>query len=203
MMRERERAAISGWLALWVLLAVFGLGIRGVLSGATGHDPWPVSGWALLVGVDLACLGGLFVVNPNEGRVLQLFGDYRGTVRVPGLRWANPFYSKRAISQRVRNFESSHLKVNDTDGNPIEIAAVVVWKVVDTAEACFEVDNYENYVKVQSEAAVRNLATRYPYDSHDEKQVSLRGSTAAVPNDLKGTNHERRRAARGRSGSCT
>jgi len=191
MMRERERAAISGWLALWVLLAVFALGIRGVLSGATGHDPWPVIGWALLVGVDLACLGGLFVVNPNEGRVLQLFGDYRGTVREPGLRWANPFYTKRAISQRVRNFESSHLKVNDTDGNPIEIAAVVVWKVVDTAEACFEVDDYENYVKVQSEAAVRNLATRYPYDSHDEKQVSLRGSTAAVAKDLKAEIHER------------
>lgn len=190
-MRERERAAISGWLALWVLLAVLGLGVRGVLRGASGHDPWPVIGWALLVGVDLACVGGLFVVNPNEGRVLQLFGDYRGTVREPGLRWANPFYTKRAISQRVRNFESARLKVNDTDGNPIEIAAVVVWKVVDTAEACFEVDDYENYVKVQSEAAVRNLAARYPYDAHDDEQVSLRGSTSAVAKDLKGEIHER------------
>ena len=95
-----------------------------------------------------------------------------------GLRWANPFLTKRTISPRVRNFESAKLKVNDNDGNPIEIAAVVVWKVVDTAEACFEVDDYDNYVKVQSEAAVRNLATRYPYDSHEEHQVSLRGSTA-------------------------
>ena len=191
MIRERERAAISGWLALWVLLAVLGLGVRAVVRAASGHDPWAMIGWGLLVGADLVCLGGLFVVNPNEGRVLQLFGDYRGTVREPGLRWANPFYTKRAISQRVRNFESSHLKVNDTDGNPIEIAAVVVWKVVDTAEACFEVDDYENYVKVQSEAAVRNLATRYPYDAHDEKEVSLRGSTAAVAKDLKGEVHER------------
>jgi regulator of protease activity HflC (stomatin/prohibitin superfamily) len=106
-------------------------------------------------------------------------------VKVPGLRWANPFYSKRRISQRIRNFESQHLKVNDNEGNPIEIAAVVVWQVVDTAEACFQVDNYENYVHVQSEAALRNLATRYPYDSHDEARMSLRGQTAAVADHLK------------------
>jgi regulator of protease activity HflC (stomatin/prohibitin superfamily) len=147
--------------------------------------------WTLLLVTALVCLGGFFVVNPNEGRVLQLFGAYRGTVKDPGLRWANPFLSKRAISLRVRNFESGRLKVNDADGNPIEIAAVVVWKVVDTAEACFVVDDYENYVKVQSEAAVRNLATRYPYDAHDEQQVSLRGSTAAVAADLKHEVHER------------
>ena len=131
----------------------------------------------------LAC--GVFTVNPNEGVVLQLFGAYRGTARDEGLRWANPFYSKRRVSLRVRNFESAKLKVNDTDGNPIEIAAIVVWKVVDTAEAVFEVDDYENYVKVQSEAAVRNLATRYPYDAHEEGHVSLRGSTAEVAKDLK------------------
>jgi regulator of protease activity HflC (stomatin/prohibitin superfamily) len=136
-------------------------------------------------------LAGLFMVNPNEGRVLQLFGDYRGTVKEPGLRWANPFYTKKAISLRVRNFETGHLKVNDTDGNPVEIAAVVVWKVVDTAEASFEVDDYEHYVHVQSEAALRNLATRYPYDSHDDEKVSLRGSTAAVAKDLKHEIHDR------------
>ena len=111
---------------------------------------------------------GLFVVNPNEGKVLQLFGDYVGTVKTPGLRWANPLYTKKRISLRVRNFESAQLKVNDHDGNPIEIAAVVVWRVVDTAEAVFEVDDYENYVKVQTESALRNLATSYPYDAHDE-----------------------------------
>ena len=102
-----------------------------------------------------------------------------------GLRWANPFYTKKRVSLRVRNFESSRLKVNDTDGNPIEIAAVVVWQVVDTAEAIFEVDDYNNYVKVQTESALRNLATGYPYDSHDDAQVSLRGHTATVADHLK------------------
>jgi regulator of protease activity HflC (stomatin/prohibitin superfamily) len=117
--------------------------------------------------------------------VLQLFGDYVGTAKIPGLRWANPFYTKKRLSVRVRNFESSHLKVNDSDGNPIEIAAVVVWRVVETAEATFEVDDYENYVRVQSEAAVRNAATSYPYDGHDDAIVSLRGATSVVAEHLK------------------
>ena len=121
----------------------------------------------LLVSV-VVLLAGLFMVAPNEARVLQLFGDYVGTVRTPGLRWANPFYSKQKVSTRVRNFESAKLKVNDPDGNPIEIAAVVVWRVVETAEASFEVDDYEHYVHVQSESALRNLATSYPYDAHDD-----------------------------------
>jgi regulator of protease activity HflC (stomatin/prohibitin superfamily) len=136
-------------------------------------------------------LGGLFSVAPNEGRVLQLFGAYRGTVREEGLRWANPFLTKKRISLRVRNFESAKLKVNDTDGNPIEIAAIVVWKVVDSAEAVFEVDDYENYVRVQSESAVRNLATRYPYDAHEEGHLSLRGSTDEVAKGLKAEIHDR------------
>jgi regulator of protease activity HflC (stomatin/prohibitin superfamily) len=139
----------------------------------------------LLVVATVICLGGFFVVNPNEGRVLQLFGAYQGTVRTPGLRWASPFYTKKYVSLRVRNFESGKLKVNDFDGSPVEIAAVVVWRVVDTAEAMFEVDNFENYVKVQTESAIRNLATRYPYDTHDDEKVSLRGNTAAVAADLK------------------
>jgi regulator of protease activity HflC (stomatin/prohibitin superfamily) len=130
-------------------------------------------------------LAGLFVVNPNEGKVLQLFGKYAGTARVPGLRWANPFYTKRRVSMRVRNFESAHLKVNDAEGNPIEIAAVVVWRVVDTAEAVFEVDDYEHYVKIQTESALRNLATHYPYDAHIEGHLSLRGSTDEVAKKLK------------------
>src|SRR4029078_8848970 len=132
-----------------------------------------------------------FVVNPNEARVLQLFGKYVGSAKVAGLRYANPLYGKRRLSPRMRNFESGRLKVNDNDGNPIEIAAVVVWRVVDTAEAVFEVDNYENYVKVQREAAVRNLATRYTYDSHEEHQTSLRGSTAAVAQDLQQQTRQR------------
>jgi regulator of protease activity HflC (stomatin/prohibitin superfamily) len=135
--------------------------------------------------VSLVCLCGLFVVHPNQGVVLQLFGAYAYTAKNPGLRWANPFYSKRGVSLRVRNFESDKLKVNDADGNPVEIAAVVVWKVVDTAEATFEVDDYENYVRVQSEAALRNASTSYPYDSHEDHVVSLRGSTGAVAEHLK------------------
>ena len=185
MIRERERSVVSGLLMLLVLLGVMAGASYGLYREVSEANIVPGLAWLL---VDLLAgflLAGLFMVNPNEGRVLQLFGDYRGTVKDPGLRWANPFYSKKPISLRIRNFETGHLKVNDTDGNPVEIAAVVVWKVVDTAEACFEVDDYEHYVHVQSEAALRNLATRYPYDSHDEAQVSLRGNTAAVARDLK------------------
>jgi regulator of protease activity HflC (stomatin/prohibitin superfamily) len=127
---------------------------------------------------------GFFLISPNEAQVLQLFGDYAGTATVPGLRWANPFYTRKKLSLRVRNFESGQLKVNDADGNPIEIAAVVVWRVVETAEATFEVDDYQNYVRVQSEAALRNAATSYPYDSHEEHVVSLRGNTAVVADHL-------------------
>jgi regulator of protease activity HflC (stomatin/prohibitin superfamily) len=136
--------------------------------------------------VEVFLLSGIFMVNPNEARVLQLFGRYVGTTKTAGLRWVNPFVTKKRISQRARSFESAHLKVNDKDGNPIEIGAVVVWNVIDTAEASFEVDNYETYVRVQSEAALRNAATSYPYDSHDEAHViSLRGTTGAVADHLK------------------
>jgi regulator of protease activity HflC (stomatin/prohibitin superfamily) len=117
--------------------------------------------------------------------VLQLFGAYRGTAREPGLRWANPFYTRRPISLRVRNFETAKLKVNDKRGNPVEIACIVVWKVVDTAEAAFQVDNYENYVHVQSEAALRNLATVYPYDAHKDGEVALSSHTAEVSAKIK------------------
>ena len=130
------------------------------------------------------CWFGFFMVNPNEARVLQLFGKYIGTVKEEGLRWANPFYAKFAVSLRVRNFESGQLKVNDKNGNPIEIAAVVVWEVVDTAEAIFEVDNLKAFVSVQSEAAVRNLATRYMYDNHEEK-ISLRSHPKEISEELR------------------
>ncbi len=130
------------------------------------------------------CWFGFFMVNPNEARVLQLFGKYVGTVKGEGLRWANPFYAKCAVSLRVRNFESGQLKVNDKNGNPIEIAAVVVWEVVDTAEAIFEVDNLKAFVSVQSEAAVRNLATRYMYDNHEE-EISLRSHPKEISEELR------------------
>jgi regulator of protease activity HflC (stomatin/prohibitin superfamily) len=191
MIREREYRAISGWVALFALLALLAAAIWVVVAGIrTGTASWIV-GAAITMVVDLFLLGGLFVVNPNEGKVLQLFGRYIGTAREPGLRFANPFYTKRRVSLRVRNFESARLKVNDLDGNPIEIAAVVVWKVVDTAEAVFEVDDYENYVHVQSEAALRNMATSYPYDAHDDAKLSLRGHTVAIADHLRNEIQER------------
>jgi len=130
-------------------------------------------------------LGGFFVVEPNQSTVLMLFGNYRGSERRPGLWWANPFMTKKRVTMRVRNFESSKLKVNDHDGNPIEIGAVVVWRVVDSAEAIFQVDNYDNFVHVQSEAALRNLAVGHPYDAHNDGQMSLRGNILEVAEQLK------------------
>lgn len=185
MIRESERSAWSGWLAFWFLLAWFLFLPYAAVRELIAKDFWLAGPLVFTWLVVVVCFGGLFIVNPNQARVLQLFGAYAGTVKAPGLRWANPFFTKRSVSQRVRNFESARLKVNDKDGNPIEIAAVVVWKVVDTAEAVFEVDDYENYVKVQTESAVRNLATRYPYDSHQEHLMSLLGATAEVATDLK------------------
>jgi regulator of protease activity HflC (stomatin/prohibitin superfamily) len=185
MIRERHFAAWPGLPMLLGFIVVLGYSIYQLVDGARSESPVTVIGAIVVILVTLVLLAGLFVVNPNEAKVVQLFGRYVGTVTQPGLRWANPFYTKKRISQRIRNFESSHLKVNDNEGNPIEIAAVVVWKVVDTAEAVFEVDDYNNYVKVQTEAALRNLATSYPYDTHDDAHMSLRGHTVAVADHLK------------------
>ena len=185
MIREKERSAVSGYAALFILFLALAGSIYGFVQGVLHQDKGTIIASILVFVGSVFLMAGLFVVDPNEGRVLQLFGAYVGTVKQPGLRFANPFYSKRRLSLRVRNFESAHLKVNDIEGNPIELAAVVVWRVVDTAEACFEVDNYENYVHVQSEAALRNLATSYAYDAHDEKQMSLRGHTAEIAEHLK------------------
>ena len=194
MIREREVNALPGIPMLLVLLGVIAVAIFGFINVAStpgdGAPGTPASVVLQIVGsllgvlVSVFLMIGLFMVNPNEARVLQLFGDYVGTTKTPGLRWANPFYTKKRVSQRVRNFESGKLKVNDNEGNPIEIASVVVWRVVDTAEAIFEVDDYNNYVKVQTESALRNLATSYPYDSHDDVVVSLRGATQLVADHL-------------------
>jgi regulator of protease activity HflC (stomatin/prohibitin superfamily) len=139
----------------------------------------------VLILVAAISIPGLFVVNPNDARAVLLFGNYLGTARTPGFHWVNPFTSRLRVSMRVRNFESAKLKVNDHTGNPIEIAAVVVWRVVDSAEALFEVDDYKNFVQVQSEAALRNLATSYPYDAHIEGETSLRSHTGEVADKLK------------------
>ena len=185
MIREREYGAISGFAALVVLLAAAGFCLWQLILAIQDHRDPLIIACAIGFAFSAFLLTGLFVVNPNEAKVLQLFGQYVGTAKAPGLRFANPLYRKRTISQRVRNFESGKLKVNDLDGNPIEIAAVVVWKVVDTAEAVFEVDNYDNYVHVQSESALRNMATSYPYDAHDDQAMSLRGSTTAIADHLR------------------
>jgi len=179
--KERERKVASGWPVFFLLLVALLVGAAGLII-LPPLLKIPAGIWVL---VDLFLLCGLFMVNPNEARVMQLFGKYTGTAKQEGLRWANPLYSKKRISLRVRNFETGRMKVNEVDGNPIEIACIVVWKVVDTAEACFQVDDYEQFVKIQSESAVRNLATQYPYDSHDNNVVSLRGSTADVSDKLR------------------
>jgi regulator of protease activity HflC (stomatin/prohibitin superfamily) len=158
---------------VWFFLLAAKLGVLAVLLNVALSI-------ALLLG-----FAGLFMVQPNTGAVLQLFGRYVGTAREAGLRWANPFFSKTPISLRVRNFESSKLKVNDTEGSPIEIAAVVVWQVHDTAEAVFKVDDYESFVHVQSEAALRQLATSYPYDLHDGHSIALRSHAKEVNQQLK------------------
>jgi SPFH domain / Band 7 family len=185
MIRERERQTASGLLMLSVFLIVSVVALAGLIRAARADDRGVAIFCVVVIAISSLGFAGLFTVAPNEGRVLQLFGAYRGTAKEEGLRWANPFFTKKRISLRVRNFESAHLKVNDTDGNPIEIAAIVVWRVVDTAEAVFEVDDYEHYVKVQTESAVRNLATHYPYDAHIEGHLSLRGSTDDVAKRLK------------------
>lgn len=185
MIREREIKPASGVFMLITLIILNLVLVALFVSAIRSGQEWWAVGCSLAWSADLISLAGLFVVNPNEAKVVQLFGSYVGTVREPGFKWVNPFSTRVKVSQRVRNFETAKLKVNDQDGNPIEIAAVVVWKVTDTAEAVFEVDNYENFVHVQSEAALRNLATSYPYDGHDAGGMALRSHTAEIAGELK------------------
>jgi regulator of protease activity HflC (stomatin/prohibitin superfamily) len=190
-MKERQTEGLPGLPMLLVLLAAAGGGGYQFVQHIRRVEIAAGLGWLALAVLALLFLAGLFIVNPNEARVLQLFGSYKGTAKIAGLRWANPFYSARRVSMRVRNFETAKLKVNDKRGNPIEIAAVVVWRVVDSAEALFEVDNFEDYVRVQSEAAVRNLASSYPYDAHGAEEVDLVSHTAEVSGRLRHEIQER------------
>jgi regulator of protease activity HflC (stomatin/prohibitin superfamily) len=185
MIREEVRPVSSGYLMIVVLL---------VGQLATGYAIFAALRVMSVVGligavlasvVVLVCWAGLFMVHPNEAKVLQLFGKYVGTTHDPGLKWANPFFAKTAVSTRVRNFESGKLKVNDSQGSPIEIAAVVVWKVFDTAEALFEVDDYEEFVQIQSESALRNLSTTYPYEPHEGEGTALRSHPAEIAASLR------------------
>lgn len=191
MLREKEIKGVLGWLAVSFLI-VAGFGAAYGLSGAiAGENASGIALWIIVIVIVVVCWFGLTVVNPNEARVIQLFGAYKGTVKEQGFWWVNPLTTRRRVSLRIRNFESGKLKVNDHIGNPIEIAAVVVWRVVDTAEAVFQVNDYEHFVHVQSEAAVRNLAMSYPYDAHEEGQISLRSSAGEIALKLREEIQER------------
>lgn len=185
MNREQVRQVPSGYLMLVVLavaqLSLAYVGLKMIMAGNVSG--MVVVGLASLVVV--ICWVGFFMVHPNEAKVLQLFGKYVGTTHDQGLKWANPFYAKTAVSTRIRNFESGKLKVNDSRGSPIEIAAVVVWKVFDTAEALFEVDDYEEFVQIQSESALRNLSTTYPYEPHEGEGTALRSHPVEIAQALR------------------
>ena len=191
MNREKAREVASGYLMILLLFISQGVAIYAMVSAISVQSIWGTI-VAVLSNIIIAILwAGLFMVNPNEAKVLQLFGKYVGTVREPGLRWANPLYWKSKVSTRVRNFETGKLKVNDSHGSPIEIAAVVVWKVFDTAEAMFEVDDYEEFVHIQSESALRNLSTSYPYEPHAGENIALRSHPVDIANALCKEIHER------------
>lgn len=218
MIKETTYQAHAGWFYLFLFLGLLIAGPAVMIHHAVMHHVSPPA-WkiAFLVSSLLVGFTGLFgfmAISPNDSRALLLFGHYKGTVKKSGFFWVNPFYSKKRVSLRVRNFETGSTvmpeqktaegrviaakghtsgrpsKVNDRDGNPIEISAVVVWRVVDTAEALFEVDDYEDFVRVQSEAALRNLASRHPYDSEDH-EVSLRGNIDEICGQLKHDIQER------------
>lgn len=202
MSKEITKSEMSGWTILFsnIILSLISivLFIYGIIMLSRWHTDG--GGFVLALGIILFLLSfllyfGFFTVEPNEAIVLILFGKYVGTEKTVGFRWANPFYTKKKISLRVRNFDSEKLKVNDQKGNPIEISAVVVWKVDDTAEAVFEVDDYLNYVHVQSESAIRHLATSYPYDNSEGNELSLRSSIDIVSEHLQKEIHERVSAA--------
>ena len=185
MIRETTANARPGMLMLVLLPALLILDVVWLVNSARTDQ----TVFAIAAGLGIAILsimlGGFFVVEPNQAVVMMLFGNYKGSERRPGLWWANPFMTKKKVTLRVRNFECNKLKVNDHDGNPIEIGAVVVWRVVDSAEAIFQVDNYDNFLHVQSEAALRNLAVSHPYDAHNDGQMSLRGNILEVAEQLK------------------
>lgn len=181
MINEKQGFSISGYLVFVVLLGLVPLSLYNIVTTAS-DIPF---GWIALLVLCLFCLPGFFMVQPNQGKVMTLFGSYVGTVRATGLQWTIPLFIRRTISLRIRNFESAKIKVNDKKGNPIEIATIVVWSVTDTAEAVFEVDDYESFVSIQSEAALRNLASIYAYDPGVEEEVALRSNPVEVAEQLK------------------
>ena len=184
-MKETPIRSLPGIPMLLALLAGILVGAYLIITGAQAQDGLFVVVGVLLSLVTAYSLVGLYMVEPNQSAVVSLFGKYVGTVHENGLRWNNPFFAKKKISQRVRNFESGKLKVNELDGSPIEIAAVIVWQVVDSAEAVYNVDDYESFVHIQSESALRTMATSYPYDQHEDGQIALRSHAAEVSQHLR------------------
>jgi regulator of protease activity HflC (stomatin/prohibitin superfamily) len=191
MLQEKVIKGISGWVMVTLLIATALVVVSVLVANADEHPAVTGVGLFLTVGLLVFCWMGFTVVSPNTARVVLLFGDYRGSLKSPGFWWVNPLTSRRRVSLKVRNFESGKLKVNDHIGNPIEIAAIVVWRVVETAEAVFRVDDYEHFVHVQTESAVRNLASTFPYDAHEEGELSLRGSATEVSQRLRQEIQER------------
>ena len=183
-MKENQQKSLAGIPVTLISLAVMVITLFTLINGI--DNSLPVQAIASVAALIIAsfCLMGLYMVEPNQAAVLSLFGKYVGTVKEQGLRWNNPFYSKKKISLRTRNFESGKLKVNDLEGSPIEIAAVVVWNVVDSAEAVYNVDDYESFVHIQSESALRAMATSYPYDQHEEGKISLRSHAGEIAKHL-------------------
>ena len=184
-MKENPIRSLPGIPLLLLFLVAVGGSVWLFVEGVRADSAWLAVGALVLGLASFLMMIGLYMVEPNQAAVVSLFGRYVGTVKENGLRWNNPFYSKRKVSLRVRNFESGKLKVNELDGSPIEIAAVIVWKVVDSAEAVFNVDDYESFVHIQSEAALRGMATSYPYDQHEEGQVALRSHANEISVHLK------------------
>jgi regulator of protease activity HflC (stomatin/prohibitin superfamily) len=184
--REAPVRAINGWLMLAINIALYATAVwilitaLTVVHNRTGNPAWGLLSGAVVIILSVVASNGFFTLQPNEAAVLILFGAYRGTVRDSGFFWTNPFNKRVKISLRARNLNGDKLKVNDKRGNPIEIAAVVVWRVHDTAQACFDVDSYEHYVAVQSESALRHLASGYAYDEGEQNETTLRGGSDAV-----------------------
>ncbi len=186
MLQEKVIKGWSGWVMVGVLLAALAGSIVMLASSSDVQETaWLVAAVVAVLAFDGLGWFGFTVVPPNTARVVLLFGKYLGSIKTPGFWWVNPLTTRRLVSLKVRNFESGKLKVNDHIGNPIEIAAIVVWRVVETAEAMFQVDDYEHFVHIQTESAVRNLATSFPYDAHEEGELSLRGSTSEVSQRLR------------------
>ncbi len=184
---EKTASKMNGFLILFVLLIIIVLDIYLIAYGIQTDNTDIFWFFIPLVLITFITLGGFMIVQPNESRVLILFGKYTGPVRQSGFWWVNPFTVKKHVSLRIRNFNSEKLKVNDLHGNPIEIASVIVWRVIDSARAIFDVQNYEQFVAIQSETAIRSLASEYPYDVSDEEKASLRGTPLEIADNLKKT----------------